>query len=447
MDEFDTLLLSAVYREDINSLKTQLLTVLDPNIYLNCIYDESDEQKCTLLMIACLAGYNDLVHMLLDCFKFDLEVLNIIQITNNDRISVMYQDVTVLWAAVAIDNFSIVKLLVDHGARINHTTNTNSTALRCACYNGNVDMARYLVENGADIHITKIKNDTNLSVSAYRKHLQMTTYLIDELSCNVNECDTDGRSPLYLAVKSESFDVVQLLLSRGARNFPASHNQMSPLTLAAEKRCSDIVNAIAPYCSTLEQIEAEELLGSAFACAEHGLCDLQKSFQYFYQAIEHRSIHNLSKSLRQTSSQVFDNRQECQTIVQLEELRLNPENMYTEALLIRERLLGPSNKKYHYSLFYRGAVLADNDQFQYTIALWLYGLKLYQQYSIPIYPVDTRRFVAIFSEMIVRSLPIPIEALLTIAATIVEQIKHDAIYIDYNLHTLLFLITIASQVQ
>jgi ankyrin repeat protein len=140
----------------------------------------------------------------------------------------------------------------------------------------------------------------------------MTTYLIDELSCDVNECDTDGRSPLYFAVKCESFDVVQLLLNRGARNFPASRNQMSPIMLAAEKRCSDIVNAIAPYCSTLEQIEAEELLGSAFACAEHGPCDLQKSFQYFYQAIENRSIYNLPKSLRQTTSQVFDNRQECQ---------------------------------------------------------------------------------------------------------------------------------------
>jgi hypothetical protein len=124
----------------------------------------------------------------------------------------------------------------------------------------------------------------------------------------------------------------------------------------------------------------------------------------------------------------------------------NLENMYTEALLVRERLLGPTNKKYHYSLIYRGGILADNDQFHRTIVLWLYELKLSQQYSISIYPDDTRRFVTIFSEMIVKSSPIPIEALLTIAATIVEQIKHDAIYIDDNLHTLLFLITIASQV-
>src|ERR1700722_13266626 len=182
-------MLSAAQCGDIISLETHLSTVSDPKIYLNRVYDEEHEQKCTLLMIACLNGHIDMMRMLLHRFKPDLEVLNIVLLGEEDQNRQMYQNVTVLWAAAAIDKLEIVKLLVEHGAYVNHTTITNSTPLRGACYNGNVNMARYLIENGADVRITKEYNDTNLAVSVFRKHVQMVVYLLDELGCDVNECD------------------------------------------------------------------------------------------------------------------------------------------------------------------------------------------------------------------------------------------------------------------
>jgi hypothetical protein len=121
--------------------------------------------------------------------------------------------------------------------------------------------------------------------------------------------------------------------------------------------------------------------------------------------------------------------------------------MHTEALLVRERVLGPTNENYHYSLIYRGVNLADNEQFHDTIILWLYELELCQRYSISIEPEYIRRFLTVFNELVIKSLSIPVEALLKIATTIVEQIKHDIETINYNLYTLLFLITITSQVQ
>jgi Fem-1 family protein b len=447
MDEYDGLLLSTVRKGDVNLLKSYLSSILDPDLYLNRVYDESNEQKCTLLMIACLAGYEDIVCMLLDCFKPDLEVLNVIQINDNDSNSEIYQNVTVLWAAAAVDNFSIVKQLVKHGANVNHTTNTNSTPVRCACYCGNLHMVIYLVENGADIHVNKKNNETNLALSVYCKHLTVTAYLVDDLGCNVNECDSYGRLPLHFAVKCESLDIVNFLLNREAKNFPTTYDQMSPLMLAAEKRCSDIMKAIGSHCSIAEQIEAEELLGSAFACAELGSCDLQQSYEHFYRALELRSTHNLPKVLRDSTSEAFNNRQECQTINQLKELRLNLENMYTEALLVRERLLGPTSEKYRYSLIYRGAILAEDEQFHQTIVLWLYELGLRQQYSLVIDRQRLRRFTSIFAEMVNASLSVSIKAILTVIAATIEKVKHNTEDIDFNLHTLLFLITIASQVQ
>jgi len=61
----------------------------------------------------------------------------------------------------------------------------------------------------------------------------------------------------------------------------AIFQRLSPLMLAAEKRRNDLMNAIKPYCSLLESIEAEELLGSSFICGENGIFDLEQSFEHF----------------------------------------------------------------------------------------------------------------------------------------------------------------------
>ena len=447
MDEYDRLLLSAVHRGDVDTIQTCLSSLADPNVYMNRVYDEPNEQKCTLMVIACLNGYEDVVYMLLESFQPDLEVLNIIRIHNKDKKFELYQDLTVLWAAATINHFPIVKQLVEHGAHVNHRTNTNSTPIRCACYSGNIEMVRYLVEHGADINITKNNHETNLSLSVYCKHLHISTYLVDELGCNVNECDDDGRSALYFAVKCGSINMVQFLLNRGARNFPSNPDRMSPLMLAAERRRSDLVEEISAHCSVLEGTEAEELLGSAFASAEHGTCELEKAFEHLQLALKLRSYHHLPKSLRPSADDIFEHRQECQTVEELEAIRFNSENMHLEALLVRERLLGPSNDEFRYSVVYRGAILADTGRYDQAVAFWMYEFALARQYAKPIIPEDLRQFVALFSDMMHHSFPIPIDALLTIVSTTVGEMSPNMEKLDYNLHTLLFLVTIVSQVS
>jgi hypothetical protein len=246
----------------------------------------------------------------------------------------------------------------------------------------------------------------------------MTTYLVDELGCAVNECDADGRSPLYFAVRCKSLEMIQFLLNHGARN--------------------DLMNAIKPCCALLESIDAEELLGSSFICDENGICDLERSFEHFCRAIELRSTHNLPKALRESTSEVFDNRQECQTIDQLKELRSSSDNMHNEVLLVRERLFSSINAKYHYPLTYHGAILADNAQYYREIALWLYELDLHQQYSNAIDPKYLRQFPSIFSEMVTKSLLILMEAILTVMTVTVGELKHNTKQFDENLYNVLF---------
>ncbi|CAF4247392.1 unnamed protein product, partial [Adineta steineri] len=121
-DEFNKLLVATVHIGDVTSLKIQLLSESNPDLYLNQIYDEPNEQRCTLLMIACLNGNEDMVYMLLNCFKPNLEILNVIRINNDGESSTIYKNVTVLWAAASMNHLKIVKQLVEHGANVNHTT-------------------------------------------------------------------------------------------------------------------------------------------------------------------------------------------------------------------------------------------------------------------------------------------------------------------------------------
>ncbi|CAF3477166.1 unnamed protein product [Rotaria sp. Silwood1] len=423
----DNLLLLSVRQGDIDILEEYLSLIPNSDEYLNQIFDEEYNQKCTLLMIACLHRHDNIIRMILRRFKPDLEVTNDILFGDGNKNQQMCFNVTILWAAAATNNFEIVKLLVEHGANVNHTTKTNSTPLRSACYNGNIDMARYLIEHGADINISKENNDTNLAVSVYRKHLKMASYLVDELGCDVNICDNDGRSPLYDAVNCGSLELVKFLLDHGARNFPAICDKMSPLMWAAEKRRTNLVDAIAPHCSLIEQIEAKELLGSAFACADLDERDFEEAFEHFTRALQLRSIHNLSKKLKTTTIDLFDHQQECQTIDQLNEIYSNSARLCIEALLIRERLLGPTNAEYRYSLRYHGAILADNDQHDQAMTFWMYELGLRQKYSIPMDPENLRHFASMFSEMIFVSLSIPIENLLTVIRVTTEELKHNTV--------------------
>ena len=221
---------------------------------------------------------------------------------------------------------------------------------------------------------------------------------------------------------------------------------MSALMLAADKRRSDIVEVMSSYCSLIEQIEAKDLLGSAFTCAEQGPSELEQSFEYYYRAIQLRSDHNLPKVVSKSTCELFNDRLECTTIDELEEIRSDAESMYIEALLVRERLLGTKSEAYRYSILYHGAVLADNERYDEALALWMYELELTRQYKIPIDPEDMRQFVVLFCDMLFKLAPIPIKPFLTIVITTVEEVKRNIDKIDYNLHTLLFLTTIISQV-
>jgi len=84
--------------------------------------------------------------------------------------------------------------------------------------------------------------------------------------------------------------------------------------------------------------------------------------------------------------------------VELDEIIADPDDMRMQALLIRERILGPTHPDTTYYIRYRGAVYADCGNFRKCILLWLYALDTQQKCLEPLHPMIQSSFLS-FTEL------------------------------------------------
>ena len=70
-----------------------------------------------------------------------------------------------------------------------------------------------------------------------------------------------------------------------------------------------------------------------------------------------------------------------------------------EGLIVRERILGADNIDVSHPIIYRGAVYADNMEFEQCIKLWLHALHLRQKGNRNTHK-DLLRLAQVFSQMI-----------------------------------------------
>lgn len=94
----------------------------------------------------------------------------------------------------------------------------------------------------------------------------------------------------------------------------------------------------------------------------------------------------------------YDFGQEVNDISALDELVMDPDEMRMQALLIRERILGPVHPDTSYYIRFRGAVYADSGRFDRCIELWTYALSMQQNILEPLNPM-TQSSLLSFAEL------------------------------------------------
>lgn len=94
----------------------------------------------------------------------------------------------------------------------------------------------------------------------------------------------------------------------------------------------------------------------------------------------------------------YEDAKEVQTIEELNDLISDPDDMRMQALLVRERILGPAHPDTSYYIRYRGAVYADLGNFERCIALWMYALDMQMDKLDPLSPM-TQSSLLSFAEL------------------------------------------------
>lgn len=181
---------------------------------------------------------------------------------------------TPLHMAAKKSSKELVELLVKKGSNLNDTNSVDWTPLHVACKNNRNDITEFLLTKQVDIEAKTSAGYTPLHFAIINKNLEMINLLIKNgsilrkkdncgwnslhLAVNtntkevvdlilskslicVNEKNIYQETPLHLATKLNNYELVKLLIQKGARINDKDVNGKTPLHIAADKCSKEIV--------------------------------------------------------------------------------------------------------------------------------------------------------------------------------------------------------------
>lgn len=188
--------------ESGNCAMVQLL--LDNNAALET--KETKESDLTLLQAAIVAGYTDVVKLLL-----------VYGVNVNARAS--HTGWTGLQLAALYGHFAIARLLLRNGAIVDSEPSRHThRALNAAIRNEHVQMVKLLIENNAEVNskAVDVGSRTPLQMAAWTGHQEIVQLLLDSGADVNGEPSVNGRTALEEAVSRGRVNLVRLLLQHKA---------------------------------------------------------------------------------------------------------------------------------------------------------------------------------------------------------------------------------------
>lgn len=258
-------------------------------------------------------------------------------------------------------------------------------------------------------------------IACYKGHYKIASYLL-ALGANVNRRSFKGNTALHDCAESGSLEILQLLLAHGALMDVDSYGEcieifrairpidlilpqfsssagMTPLLAASVTGHLPIVEHLISLAtvSREDRIAALELLGATFVDKKR---DMLSALSFWRRAMEDRygQEPKIPKVIQVPSHAAYDYVQEVNDFNALDELVMDPDEMRMQALVIRERILGPAHPDTSYYIRYRGAVYADAGRFDRCIELWTYALTMQQSILEPLSPM-TQSSLLSFAEL------------------------------------------------
>lgn len=137
---------------------------------------------------------------------------------------------TSLYDACVLGYIDMVKILVTHGANINHRTRNGDSVLHMAVFQEQTEIVEYLIEQGANVNIETHGGRTPLLVAS-RKSLDIVELLVANRA-NVNHHNKYGETALYIATFEGKMHIVEYLIIQGANVNARNYIEDTPLMCA-----------------------------------------------------------------------------------------------------------------------------------------------------------------------------------------------------------------------
>jgi len=332
---------------------------------------QTNEDGCSPLFVAAHLGRISFVNFLLDECQADIEQRGTYEVAE-DR---SRHQVTPLWCAAVADKLEVVRTLIRHGAEVNALSDTQSTPVRSACYMTNIDIVRYLIEKGADIHRPNINGGTCLINSV--QSVELCRFLIEQ-GASVNSVDNSGNLALHYAIREGRFDAVRLLLQHGSDTLICNDFGDDAIQTAALRGHAGILEFLIQELkpTAKRQADAYLLIGANCIDEKH---DVDQALTFWLKSANIRMEETAEEPARDVSCSLnpaYNYAVEANDVESLANIAGNVDAIYMQALVIRERILGPNHKDTIFGLMYRGAVYADLHAYQRCIDLWKYAFWL-----------------------------------------------------------------------
>jgi len=163
----------------------------------------------------------------------------------------------ILSQAAEKGQISVVKELLDRGAKVNDGNDHGDTPLMFAASKGHIEVVKLLIGNGAEADLKNKSGRTALMFASQNGRTEVVEFLLDH-GANVNATNRDGTSPLMFATAKGEASILQILLKRGAIIQTYNNNGESPLMVAAEKGHNSSVEILLSHGA---DVNHKDLLG------------------------------------------------------------------------------------------------------------------------------------------------------------------------------------------
>lgn len=273
---------------------------------------------------------------------------------------------TALWTASTLGYLDFVKELVSRGANIEHTTDSKSSPLRGAAFDGHCDVCEYLIEKGADIDKPNQVGQSPLTIAAAMQKTKCVELLIAK-GADVNHKGHNGDTPLHVSVESGAVEIAKILVKAGAKN-DANDVGFTPAILACCYGHDDVMK----YLHSVFHLKPKELYDCYCLLAAKDVLggDENKTEKWLKLAVQIRRLNpDLFVDLKPADT-IYDSLQEPTSENDIQYILQDETRMFFVSSIFCERVLGCIHPTTAFYIRISGDMALAEKRFDKCVQLW-----------------------------------------------------------------------------